>query len=161
MNRQGVREHFVYWLFDSDDECLYVGMTRQPEERWRQHRRERPEMAAAVATKRMAGPFNEKTARRLERQQQDDLSPLYDGRVRPRGHVVALRPDAAQTLLAGFNAATSTELADHIGLHPSQISRVLAGKNLPSNGFISSVIDRCGLDAFDRVFQIAPDEARK
>lgn len=76
------RDHFVYWLFDADGDCLYVGITKHPEKRWRQHRYEKPHMAAQVAHKRMAGPFPLPVARRLEREQQDDLQPRYDERQR-------------------------------------------------------------------------------
>lgn len=80
MNREGVREHFVYWLFDADGRCLYVGMTRQPEYRWKRHHYERPEMIAQVANKRMAGPFLLEAARKFERAEQDRLLPRYDVR---------------------------------------------------------------------------------
>lgn len=76
------RAHFVYWLFDVNGVCLYVGMTRKPEQRWAQHRAERPSMFKRVSYRRMAGPFDQLTARRLEREQQDALEPTYDGRLR-------------------------------------------------------------------------------
>jgi hypothetical protein len=80
VNRWGVREHFVYWLFDAEGNCLYIGMTRKPERRWRQHHWERPRMVAQVAYKRMAGPFLLEVARRLEREEQDEWQPRFDVR---------------------------------------------------------------------------------
>lgn len=77
-NRHGIRENFVYWLFDEEDVCLYVGRTRRPEQRWAAHRRERAAMVSRVAYRRMAGPFDADTARKLEREQQEDLQPVYD-----------------------------------------------------------------------------------
>lgn len=76
-NRWGVRENFVYWLFDENDVCLYVGLTRRPEYRWRQHCWERAKMAGRVARKRMAGPYLIETARRIEREQQLMLLPTF------------------------------------------------------------------------------------
>lgn len=81
MNQWGVREHFVYWMFDAEGVCLYVGMTRQPEKRWKTHQYEKPVMIARIASKRMAGPYLIETARRIEREEQDRLRPFYDGRV--------------------------------------------------------------------------------
>lgn len=72
------RRHFVYWLFDVDGRPLYVGATRYPEQRLRQHMRK--PWFGEVALKRMAGPFAKAVALRLERQQQDELQPRYDGR---------------------------------------------------------------------------------
>lgn len=76
--RLGIRENFVYWLFAKDDECLYVGVTRKPETRWAQHRATKPDMYPQIAYHRMAGPFDLETARKLEREQQEDLNPIYD-----------------------------------------------------------------------------------
>lgn len=78
MNRWGVREHFVYWMFDTNGDCLYVGMTRRPEARWRRHQSDRPEMASRVAYRRMAGPYLIQDARRIEKEQQLELLPKYD-----------------------------------------------------------------------------------
>ncbi len=72
------RRHFVYWMFDADGEALYVGVTKYPEQRLRQHRRN--PWFPRVASKRMAGPFTKTTALALERQQQDELQPVYDVR---------------------------------------------------------------------------------
>jgi len=81
MNRQGVREHFVYALYAADGTCLYVGMTRRPEQRWKQHLRDRPRMTEQVSQRRMFGPYLLGVARRLERELQDDLEPTFDGRI--------------------------------------------------------------------------------
>lgn len=155
------REHFVYWLFDDADRCLYVGMTRQPEARFRQHRATKPDMIAQVATKRMAGPFGIDAARQLEREQQDDLSPVYDGRLnRPPGYTVGLRADAARQLRGKLCAEYNVDLAAGLDIHPAQVSRALSGKQAPGTRFIAGVIDRCGLDfAFREVFEVVPDES--
>lgn len=158
MNRQGIREHFVYWLFDNRDECLYVGMTRRPEERWRQHCFEKPQMMKRVARTELAGPFDIAFARRHEREQQDQLRPSYDGRLHSKHRTLRLRSDAGAKVLRAFGAATYIELAEHIGLHRAQISRVLSGQHAPGNRFIAGVIDCCGLKfAFDHVFELVHD----
>lgn len=72
------RDHFVYWLYDASGNPLYVGMTKFPEQRLRQHRRKH--WFGQVAFKRMAGPFTKETARILEREEQDELQPRYDAR---------------------------------------------------------------------------------
>lgn len=81
------RRYFVYWLSDADGQSLYVGMTRYPEQRLRQHQRK--PWFAQVSSKRMAGPFTKAAAAELERQQQDELQPRYDMRqsmMRTRAH---------------------------------------------------------------------------
>lgn len=93
------RCHFVYWLFGAEGKCLYVGVTRRPEQRWRQHCKEKPLMAKQVVRRRMAGPYFYGTALRIERRQQDLLHPAYDKRGRER------RATAAR--LAQANAAAA------------------------------------------------------
>lgn len=70
------RRHFVYWMFDADGDCLYIGITIQPTARWKTHRRR---FGTEVAAKRMAGPYTEPVARRIEREQRAELRPKYDG----------------------------------------------------------------------------------
>lgn len=72
------RDHFVYWLYDANGLALYVGVTRRPEARWRQHGYTKPAMVAKVASRRMSGPYTKDVARRLEREQQEDLQPIWD-----------------------------------------------------------------------------------
>jgi hypothetical protein len=75
------RNHFVYWLFDTEGTCLYVGCTTRPAQRWKAHCVNRKQMVAETATRRMAGPYTRNVARRIEREQQDLLSPKYDRRL--------------------------------------------------------------------------------
>lgn len=83
------RDHFVYWMYDEAGRTLYVGITRFPEQRLRQHRRKA--WFPKVATKRMAGPFTKETARKLEREEQDELQPIHDVRQRAmRGRALSL-----------------------------------------------------------------------
>jgi predicted GIY-YIG superfamily endonuclease len=72
-----LRNHFVYWFYDADGECIYVGCTRHPEKRWRQHRQNSRRIVAETARCRMAGPYSYFMARRIERAQQFDLRPKY------------------------------------------------------------------------------------
>lgn len=113
MNQQGVREHFVYWMFDSDGDCLYVGMTRQPEQRWRRHRYEKPDMVAQIAYKRMSGPFLLETARKLEREQQDDLQPSWDmNQAAMRGRALSLSSKAKTAWTGGLPSHLLDELRE-------------------------------------------------
>jgi predicted GIY-YIG superfamily endonuclease len=71
----------VYTLYGEDNKVLYVGCTRRPEVRWREHcsggnRR----MVSQVVRKKMSGPYDYLTARRIEREQQIALRPTY-GRI--------------------------------------------------------------------------------
>lgn len=75
------RVFFVYWLFDDQDNCLYVGCTRCPRQRWDQHRVTRKDMVVETAHRRMSGPYTFAVARRIEREQQDRLTPKYDRRI--------------------------------------------------------------------------------
>jgi hypothetical protein len=46
-------------------------------------------------------------------------------------------------------------IGNQIGIHRTQVFRVLSGHHSPGNRFIAGVIDRCGLDfAFDKVFRV-------
>lgn len=76
--KEGVRDHFVYTLYGENDTVLYVGCTRRPEKRWREHRSgSNRKMIAQVVRKKMSGPYDYLTARRLEREQQIALRPTY------------------------------------------------------------------------------------
>lgn len=72
-----LREHFVYRCYDADSRLLYVGCTRRPEARWRQHKADRHLWVADVARTRMAGPHNYDTAREIERIALRDEYPLH------------------------------------------------------------------------------------
>ena len=108
------RDTFVYWLFDDSGECLYVGITRKPERRWQQHCWQKPQMVDRVAHKRMAGPFTAQAARQLEREQQDDLQPIYDvvqARMRSRARSL---PKAPTKWTGGF--PTEADRRRHLGV---------------------------------------------
>lgn len=154
-----VRDHFVYWMFDAEDRCLYVGMTRQPETRWYQHRQDKPGMVAQVAKRRMAGPFTIETARKLEREQQDDLIPLYDGH-RSLGYKVVARPGVIERLRASHGFKNEAQLAKRMGMHHSQLSRVLRGAGAGTD-FIASTLFIFGKDSFEEIFHIAPIHDRE
>lgn len=79
--RPGLRNHFVYVLKSRAGAVLYVGCTRRPEARWAQHRAQRPDMVALVASARMLGPYDYPTARRIERETQIRLSPIFGRRL--------------------------------------------------------------------------------
>jgi hypothetical protein len=69
---------------------------------------------------------------------------------------VLIREGAGFALSVRCKAKHSQDIAHAIGVHPSQASRVLSGKNPPGNQFIAGVILRFGLRwAFDHVFWVA------
>lgn len=68
----GLRNHFVY--------VLYIGCTRRPEARWREHAQgSYRQMVSETSRRRMAGPYDYDyaTARRIERSEQIRLRPKY------------------------------------------------------------------------------------
>lgn len=66
MNTLGVRNHFVYRVFDADGDLLYIGCTKNFERRWREQKVDRPKMTAAATRCKLSGPYTYETARRLE-----------------------------------------------------------------------------------------------
>jgi excinuclease UvrABC nuclease subunit len=76
--RAGLRNHFVYRVYDVDDEVIYVGFTRKPETRWKAHRWQSRDMVAEAAYCRMAGPYDYPTARRIEALQIHQFQPYYN-----------------------------------------------------------------------------------
>lgn len=76
----GLRNHFVYWLYDAAGNVLYIGCTRRPEARWREHAQgSYRQMVSETSRRRMAGPYDYDyaTARRIERSEQIRLRPKY------------------------------------------------------------------------------------
>ncbi|OBK22516.1 GIY-YIG nuclease family protein [Mycobacterium asiaticum] len=60
------REFFVYRVFDSTDQLLYVGCTKRLDKRWSEHKSNRPGMVAATTRCRVQGPYTYEVARALE-----------------------------------------------------------------------------------------------
>lgn len=86
--KPGLRNHFVYWVWDADGQLLYIGCTRRPEVRWKEHLAGSSRVwARRAARRRMAGPYDYPTARRIEREQQLALNPQYGHPLaRPKWH---------------------------------------------------------------------------
>ena len=76
----GVRNHFVYYVYDELGEVIYIGCTRSPSRRWKQHKRWNPAMVAAAYYCRMAGPYDFATARQVEKYEQYKYRPRFDAR---------------------------------------------------------------------------------
>lgn len=73
---------------------------------------------------------------------------------------LVIRPDGPQQIRQRCGVTLNKDLAEHLGIHPAQVSRVLSGKHPPGNRFIAGVVDLCGLEfAFEHVFQIIPDDS--
>jgi predicted GIY-YIG superfamily endonuclease len=77
---QGLRNHFVYQVFNKAGDVIYVGCTRRPEKRWKEHQADptRRQMVREARRFRMFGPYDYPTARRIEREQQFDLRPKHN-----------------------------------------------------------------------------------
>jgi hypothetical protein len=52
---------------------------------------------------------------------------------------------------------TAEELAVRAEIHPTQMSRVLAGKSLPGNRFIAGILHVFGDERFQELFAVVPD----
>lgn len=76
----GLRNHFVYHIYDKDGDVIYVGCSRRPFKRWREHKQDgrMRGMVSEAARFKMFGPFDYPTARRIERERQYDLRPRYN-----------------------------------------------------------------------------------
>jgi predicted GIY-YIG superfamily endonuclease len=75
----GFRNHFVYWVYDDQGAVIYVGCTRNPKGRWQNHKYAKLEMVAEAYYCRMAGPYDFRTARRIEKEQRHKHNPRHDG----------------------------------------------------------------------------------
>jgi hypothetical protein len=76
----GLRNHFVYYTYNAAGEVIYIGCTRQPETRWKQHQYMNPALAAEATHCRMSGPYDFTTARRIEKREQYKHRPRHDAR---------------------------------------------------------------------------------
>lgn len=139
------REHFVYWMFDESDRCLYVGVTRHPEQRWRQHQTARPHMTDRVHYRKMAGPYAAGAARRIEKLQQNRLQPTYDRRIEATRRaalslVPGLKPTKASTygvwqklrVLRERSGLKAKELSQTSGISTSYLSQLESGDRWPN-----------------------------
>lgn len=78
LREPGIRVHFVYRLLAEDGRLLYVGCSRRPVQRWRDLRGTHRKLAAQVSRIRMAGPYDFKTARAVERDAITAGCPVYN-----------------------------------------------------------------------------------
>lgn len=53
---------------------------------------------------------------------------------------------------------TDEELAVRAQVHPTQMSRVLAGKSLPGNRFIAGILHVFGDERFQELFAVVPND---
>lgn len=76
----GLRNHFVYHVLNRRGEVIYIGCTRRPERRWKDHRRDlwRQDMVSEACRFKMFGPYDFPTARRIERAHTFDLKPKHN-----------------------------------------------------------------------------------
>jgi transcriptional regulator with XRE-family HTH domain len=58
----------------------------------------------------------------------------------------------------GGHLLTDKELAERIGIHPSNLHRVLTEKAAPGTKFIAGLLDVYGIEWFSDLFEILPDD---
>ena len=68
---------------------------------------------------------------------------------------LAIRSNARETIREICGGSSDADISDCIGVHSTQVGRVLSGKYAPGNRFIAGVVDACGPEiAFKKVFKI-------
>jgi len=73
------RDHFVYRAWDEFGLLLYVGCTKQPTVRWKQHKTSEQALWTQYAQRfLLSGPYERKTALRLEGEAIDGESPYFN-----------------------------------------------------------------------------------
>jgi predicted GIY-YIG superfamily endonuclease len=72
------RCYFVYQVLDKIGTVLYVGCTANPDERWRMHRHDKPELATHAARFRLRGPYTHPVALSIERAAIRRINPLFN-----------------------------------------------------------------------------------
>lgn len=70
---------------------------------------------------------------------------------------LVIRKNGADNLRKFFGVEHDAAIGSEIGVHRTQVFRVLAAEHDPGNKFIAGVIARCGRDfTFDKVFEVKP-----
>lgn len=104
------RTHWVYRTYDIDGVCLYIGCTKNLEQRATGHRHGSPWydlMTRCVA----AGPYEQATALRIETEQIDAIQPTYNRRgVRIPVDPHPLAPNLSSAHTARFLGITERRL---------------------------------------------------
>lgn len=72
------RDSFVYFIIDSDDNVLYVGRSKNPWQRWNEHRAVKPGVAKAARRFKLRGPFTLEVAARIEQSEIARLHPRFN-----------------------------------------------------------------------------------
>lgn len=68
---------------------------------------------------------------------------------------LVIRKNGADNLRKFFSVEHDAAIGKQIGVHRTQVFRVLTAEHDPGNKFIAGVIDRCGLEfAFTKFFEI-------
>jgi predicted GIY-YIG superfamily endonuclease len=79
-----MRDHYVYWVQDTDGEFLYIGCTRRPQQRYEQHMRgEQFEWRTGWFNQfetrwRLRGPLTMGDALALEAQEIEEKQPIFN-----------------------------------------------------------------------------------
>ncbi len=70
---------------------------------------------------------------------------------------ITINPDGLRRIGIDRGIDTDAELAQLVGVHQSNISRVLSGKAKPSNQFIAGIAAAFGYAVFPTVFTVIED----
>ena len=71
---------------------------------------------------------------------------------------LALRQDQLAKFRRLSGIKTDLEFAKRIGVHRSQVSRVLSGDAAPGPRFIAGVVALFGVECFQDLFTVIPDD---
>lgn len=71
-----MRDHFVYRIFDSEGHLLYIGCSKRPGARWKQHCCQRPGFKYVGSRFRVCGPYTKAVALQLEKAGHRTEAPL-------------------------------------------------------------------------------------
>lgn len=72
------RENFVYFVYDDQGRVLYIGVTRNPDMRWRNHSMVNPGLVEAASRFKLCGPYLRPVALRIERAAILAANPLFN-----------------------------------------------------------------------------------
>lgn len=105
------RDTFVYRVLDNEGSPLYIGCTRNPEQRWRHHQATKPALAALAARFRMNGPYPRDTALAIERERIATEGPpfnaLRDKCAQPNGAEVRAEMGRQRVSMVALAARTN------------------------------------------------------
>ena len=105
-----MRTHYVYRMYDATERLLYVGCTKNLEQRFRNHKNENPHFIGRVTRIKQQGPFPKAQAFALEKRLIRELRPDFNS-----------LPDRRQRLREKRNWITDRTFELCGGRHPTEV----------------------------------------